>query len=515
MSLPSVAEEVLRVANLSPNLIVFATDAKGILTYTGGNGLTCFNAKPGDGVGQNIADFFGYTPSVLASVTKVLEGEPLYETIPFNGRYFERRLLPTYSPDGTITGLIGVSSDVTDHWETEEDRNSQKKLIHNLFLSISDGIFIIDTEYTILQTNPVMERMYAEYMPLVGKKCYETAQLDCICPDCPTTKMFEIKEQVSMEHYKQPDDNKPGMWLAHTAHPLFDDETGYMTGAIVVLRDITKRKQNDFELQQYRTELEARVEYRTHELQQAKTIVEKANKVKSQFLSVMSHELRTPLNGVIGLSDVLLKMNLKPEQLEYVKLIKTSGHSLLILIDDILDFSNIQTEKFNLKNTEFNLHETVKSAVGILEVRANEQNLGLIVTFDTNVPQWVCGDQGRLRQVLLNLIDNGLKFTQTGGVQICVSHEESRNNSTVIRFEVVDSGIGIPEDLHDLLFQSFSQLDSSVSRKHGGIGLGLASSKKMIELMGGTIGVNSAEGEGTTVWFSIPFECPPDKNAKK
>ena len=514
MSFPSIAEEVLRAANLSPNLIIFAADTNGILTYTGGNGLTCFNAKPGDGVGQNITDFFGYSPPIRAGVMKVLEGEPLYTITLFNGRYFERRLFPTYGPDGAITGLIGISGDITERRAAEEERDTQKELLHNLFSSISDGIFIIDTEYTILQTNPAMEKMYAEYMPLVGKKCYETANLDCICPNCPTKVMFEIKEQFTLEHYKQSSHDKPGVWLAHTAHPLFDGKTGEMTGAIVVLRDITKRKQNDFELQQYRTELEARVEHRTRELQQAKTIAEKASKAKSQFLAMMSHELRTPLNGVIGLSDILLNMNLQPEQREYVELIKTSGHSLLVLINDILDFSNIGAGELSLKNIEFNLQETVQSAVGILAVQANERNLGLTVAFDKNVPRWVYGDQGRLRQVLLNLIDNGLKFTQTGGIQICVSHEESQNNSTVIHFEVIDSGIGIPEDLHPLLFQSFSQLDSSASRMYGGIGLGLASSKKMIELMGGTIDVNSAEGEGTTVWFSVPFECPPNKDAK-
>ncbi|MCL2710258.1 MAG: ATP-binding protein, partial [Planctomycetaceae bacterium] len=263
------------------------------------------------------------------------------------------------------------------------------------------------------------------------------------------------------------------------------------TQLITILVDVTERQQI------------------LEELHRAKIAAEDANQAKSLFLATMSHEMRTPLNGVIGLSELLMNTALQPKQLEYARLIKTSGNTLLFLINDILDFSKIEAGKFELEDTTFDLHQMVESVLGILSTRADEQQLALALTFGPKVPRPVRGDSGRLRQVLINMVGNGLKFTRQGGVRVQVSAEEIRENDIVVRFEVTDTGVGIPAERMHRLFKPFSQVDASSARQYGGTGLGLSISKKLVELMGGTIGVQSVEGRGSTFWFNVALGCSP------
>ena len=284
------------------------------------------------------------------------------------------------------------------------------------------------------------------------------------------------------------------IWLSTNLAPFKNNE-GEVIGLVGVSYNITDRKQYE------------------NKLKKAKEQAESGTRSKSEFLANVSHEIRTPMNGIIGMAEIMRQTSLTPEQAQHLSVIETSANSLLSLINDVLDFSKIEAGKLNFEIQNFVLDDVLQDVENILKARASEKALELKIITGENIPGILRGDPYRLKQILLNLANNSVKFTDGGHVHISILLKDRIKEKVVLYFEVDDTGIGISKEGMNLLFQEFSQVDASTTRRYGGTGLGLSISKKLANMMKGEIGVESQLGKGSKFWFTAQFETVGTKPA--
>lgn len=401
----------------------------------------------------------------------------------------------------TTTSINELNKEIVERKRAEDTLRESKLRSEIILHSMQSGMTLIDAEsHKIIEANPAAAAMFGavDREEIIGHVCHQF-----ICPTeqgaCPITdkgQQMDNSERVLL--------NKNGDKI-----PILKTVTRItLEGRECLLEsfvDISDRKRAEKELTTKIKELEESKQ----ELERAKELAEEASVAKGQFLANMSHEIRTPMNGVIGMTALMLDTELTDEQREYAENVNKSAESLLMVINDILDHSKIEAGKLDLETIDFNLRATVEGVTDVLALTAHEKGLELACLIHHDVPPLLQGDPGRLRQILMNLTGNAIKFTETGEIIIRANLEKDDGVHATVRFEVIDTGIGIPEDRMDRLFKSFSQVDSSTTRKYGGTGLGLTISKKLSEMMGGRIGVESEEGKGSTFWFTAVFEKQP------
>jgi PAS domain S-box-containing protein len=406
---------------------------------------------------------------------------------------------PTY--EELLERVLELEKAESEHKLAEEALESEHTLLRNLIDNVPDRIYAKDSEGRFIICNEALARRMGMASPteIVGKSDFDFLPRE-MAQRFHTDEQMIIQSGTPMINREEPLTTEGGTitrWNLATKVPLLDKQ-GNRIGIVGVGREITDLKRAEAEL----LETNRRLEMATALANDMAAKAEMANTAKSEFLANMSHEIRTPMNGIIGMTGLLLDTELDDEQRRYAEIVRSSGESLLGLINNILDFSKIEAKKLELETLNFNLSSLLEDFAATLAVQAHEKGLELLCAADIDVPTLLRGDPGRLRQILTNLAGNAVKFTPTGEVVIRVSLMEKNENDVMLRFSVRDTGIGIPKDKIGLLFDKFSQVDASTTRQYGGTGLGLAISKQLAELMNGEAGVCSKEGNGSEFWFT-------------
>jgi len=495
--------KLTRAVEQSPSSVVI-TDIEGNIEYVNPVFTTL--------TGYRFEEVVGKKPSLLKSGEKSPEEyAAMWKTISagnvWRGEFHNKKkngdlyweyasISPVLDKEGKVTNYIAVKEDITERKRIEEQLRSVSTMQKAILDSANFSIISTDAKGIIRTFNAGSERLLGySAREMIGNetplKIHDPEEVKKrareLSPDMkPGFEVFVAKAAMGMPEerewtYIRKDGSRFPVLLSVTA---LLDKSGNITGYLGIGSDITHRKLAE------------------EAMARAKEAAEAANKAKSEFLATMSHEIRTPMNAIIGMADLLGETTLSAEQSKYVGIFKSAGETLLNLINDILDLSKIESGHITLEKTDFDLYDVVEKATDILAVRAHEKGIELVYDIHPDVPRYLVGDPVRLRQVIL-------KFTDNGEVALEVRKESS--DAGTLLFSIRDTGIGIPEDKVNKIFEKFTQADSSTTRKYGGTGLGLAISKRLVKLMGGRIWVTSAVGAGSTFYFTAGFQLQVEK----
>ncbi|MGF7185864.1 PAS domain S-box-containing protein [Desulfitispora alkaliphila] len=448
-------------------------------------GKTDFNVFT---IPEEIEPFLEDDREVMREGKKKIINEETLTDSEGNTRWFQTVKVPLImSEDREERQVLGIATDITDRKIIEQKLEQQEKLYRGLVESQQDLIVRVDMENRFTYVNESYCKTFGKAKEeLIGNSFAPLVHEDDL------GKTLEAMQDLEKPPYRAYIEQRAKTvngwrWIAWEDYAI-KDSNGKIIEIQGVGRDIT-------------------------ELKEAKRKAEEANRAKSQFLANMSHEIRTPMNGIIGLSHLALKKSQDEGVNKYVRKIKDSSNLLLNIINDILDFSKIEAGSLRLEENTFHLYEVIKDIGDAFSDQAKEKGLELIINISPEVPKYVSGDDLRLRQALTNLINNAVKFTDRGQVTISIEVKENNGDAVELLFAIKDTGIGIAEAKSGLLFQPFSQADGSITRKYGGTGLGLSITKRLVELMGGTIWLESELGQGSIFYFKILFSLRVDAGA--
>lgn len=434
---------------------------------------------------------------VLKTLTSI-EMEEVFH-VKGHSKIYLTNIFPLLDKHGIAYAVGGISTDITELKHMHNVMKENKERLDIAVKSAHIGAWSLDIQNDVVVWDQYMHELF-DVKPGSTPLHYRTV-INLVHPDDRKTLTTEIEEAISLDSEYISDfrviDHHNAIRYLHAQGRVYRDTHGAPLRLTGVCWDVTQRRHAE------------------EELRRAKEMAEKlanqaaeASQAKSAFLAAMSHEIRTPLNGVIGMTDLLSDTPLTRDQQEYVDMIRLSGKALLSVINDILDFSKIESDHLDLELIDFNLHELIQETTEMIATQIHKKNVAVGVYIEPNVPHWAVGDPTRIRQVLTNLLGNAGKFTERGEISVRVMLVEKNNKEVTIRFEIIDTGIGIPPAVRERLFQPFSQVDRSTTRKYGGAGLGLAISKRLVEMMGGAIDLDSSPGRGSKFWFTVKLtEC--------